>query len=86
MPKPVWLWCSTPQVTPSEVDRLWQAFLRRFDNLRPTTTLPASAPKLHGPGPGRPPGSNNAHRAPRYDPGKNTKTDTTGNNQKAQTG
>jgi hypothetical protein len=30
-PKPVWLWCSTPEVTPSEVDRLWQAFLRRFD-------------------------------------------------------
>ncbi|HYT70091.1 MAG TPA: hypothetical protein VEK78_01845, partial [Gemmatimonadales bacterium] len=27
--------------------------------------------------PGRPPGSTNAHRAPRHDPGKNTKTDTT---------
>jgi hypothetical protein len=29
--KPVWLWCSTPEVAPGEVDRLWQAFLRRFD-------------------------------------------------------
>ena len=149
-PKPLWLWCSTPDPTPDEVDRLWQAFLRRFDiehtfrflkqtlgwtrpkirtpaqadrwtwliltahtqlrlarhltedmrrpwekpvtrpgrltparvrrgfrHLRPTTALPAGAPKPSRPGPGRPPGSKNAHRAPRHDPGKNTKTDTT---------
>jgi hypothetical protein len=30
-PKPVWLWCSTPELAPADVDRLWQAFLRRFD-------------------------------------------------------
>jgi hypothetical protein len=30
-PKPVWLWCSTTSVTAADVDRWWQAFLRRFD-------------------------------------------------------
>jgi hypothetical protein len=30
-PKPVWLWSSRPGVTPDRVDRLWQAFMRRFD-------------------------------------------------------
>jgi hypothetical protein len=30
-PKPVWLWCSRTGAPPAEVDRLWQAFLRRFD-------------------------------------------------------
>ncbi len=30
-PKPVWLWCSATGALPAEVDRLWQAFLRRFD-------------------------------------------------------
>jgi hypothetical protein len=30
-PKPVWLWSSQTGATPAEVDRLWQAFLRRFD-------------------------------------------------------
>ncbi len=30
-PKPVWLWSSATGVAPDEVDRLWQAFLRRFD-------------------------------------------------------
>jgi hypothetical protein len=30
-PKPVWLWCSATSATPAHVDRLWQAFLRRFD-------------------------------------------------------
>jgi hypothetical protein len=30
-PKPVWLWSSHTGATPSDVDRLWQAFLRRFD-------------------------------------------------------
>jgi hypothetical protein len=30
-PKPVWLWCSAAGVPPAGVDRLWQAFLRRFD-------------------------------------------------------
>ncbi len=30
-PKPVWLWSSATSATPDAVDRLWQAFLRRFD-------------------------------------------------------
>jgi hypothetical protein len=30
-PKPVWLWWSRTGASPSDVDRLWQAFLRRFD-------------------------------------------------------
>ena len=30
-PKPVWLWSSRAGAAPAEVDRLWQAFLRRFD-------------------------------------------------------
>jgi hypothetical protein len=30
-PKPVWLWFSATGATPGDVDRLWQAFLRRFD-------------------------------------------------------
>jgi hypothetical protein len=30
-PKPLWLWYSRPSITPSTMDRLWRAFLRRFD-------------------------------------------------------
>jgi DDE superfamily endonuclease len=30
-PKPVWLWCSTTELTNEQVNRLWQAYLRRFD-------------------------------------------------------
>jgi len=30
-PKPVWLWFSRTGATPGEVDRCWQAYLRRFD-------------------------------------------------------
>jgi len=30
-PKPMWLWSSRTGAMPAEVDRLWQAFLRRFD-------------------------------------------------------
>ena len=30
-PKPVWLWSSTIGSVPAHIDRLWQAFLRRFD-------------------------------------------------------
>ena len=30
-PKPVWLWWSRTGATAADVDRLWQAFLRRFD-------------------------------------------------------
>jgi hypothetical protein len=31
IPKPVWLWYSGVGLAAAEVDRLWQAFLRRFD-------------------------------------------------------
>jgi hypothetical protein len=52
-PKPVWLWFSRTGITPSDVDRLWQAFLRRFD-LEHTfrlfkQTLGWTAPKLRDP-------------------------------------
>ena len=30
-PRPVWLWYSRTSAAPDDVDRLWQAFLRRFD-------------------------------------------------------
>jgi len=30
-PKPLWLWTSNPAATGIDVDRAWQAFLRRFD-------------------------------------------------------
>ncbi|MEV1004806.1 hypothetical protein [Nonomuraea sp. NPDC050202] len=30
-PKPVWLWTSAVAITPAHLDRLWPAFLRRFD-------------------------------------------------------
>jgi DDE superfamily endonuclease len=52
-PKPVWLWCSATGASPAEVDRLWQAFLRRFD-LEHTfrlfkQVLGWTAPKLRDP-------------------------------------
>ena len=144
-PKPVWLWISATDISNTEVDRAWQAYLRRFDLehtfrflkqslgwtrpvLRsPTTadrwtwlviavhtqlrlarnltddlrrpwekpappgrltparvrrgfrhihrklTQPAGAPKHSTPGPGRPPGSSNRHRAPTCDVGKTVK-------------
>lgn len=30
-PDPVWLWCAATNLTPDDVDRCWQMFLRRFD-------------------------------------------------------
>jgi hypothetical protein len=52
-PKPLWLWWSRVDVTPAEVDRLWQSFLRRFD-LEHTfrlfkQTLGWTAPKVRDP-------------------------------------
>jgi hypothetical protein len=148
-PKPVWLWTSAIGAAPADVDRWWQAFLRRFDlehtfrlfkqtlgwtrpkirtsaaadrwtwliivahtqlrlarmlvadlrrpwerpaqpgrltparvrrgfrNIRPTTLLPARAPKPSRPGPGRPPGSRNRRPATSYDVGKTVKRDKT---------
>lgn len=53
IPKPVWLWYSRTDQTVSDVDRLWQAFLRRFD-IEHTfrlfkQTLGWTAPKLRTP-------------------------------------
>ncbi|MFD9196442.1 transposase, partial [Streptomyces phaeochromogenes] len=52
-PRPVWLWWSATAATAGDVDRLWQAFLRRFD-LEHTfrmfkQTLGWTAPKLREP-------------------------------------
>ena len=49
----MWLWCSVTGAAPAEVDRLWQAFLRRFD-LEHTfrlfkQVLGWTAPKLRDP-------------------------------------
>ena len=47
-PRPVWLWCSATGLAATEVDRCWQAFLRRFD-------LEAHLPAVQaGPRVGRP--------------------------------
>ncbi|MGB8381613.1 MAG: hypothetical protein WCG47_10240, partial [Dermatophilaceae bacterium] len=52
-PKPLWLWTSDPAAAGSDVDRAWQAFLRRFD-LEHTfrflkQTLGWTTPKLRDP-------------------------------------
>ena len=57
-PKPVWLWSSTTDATAADVDRCWQAFLRRFD-LEHTfrlfkQTLGWTRPKIRDPAGGRP--------------------------------
>ena len=54
-PKPVWLWSSATGATHADVDRCWQAFLRRFD-LEHTfrlfkQTLGWTAPKIRTPTP-----------------------------------
>jgi DDE superfamily endonuclease len=52
-PKPVWLWFSRAGADPGEVDRLWQAFLRRFDlehTFRPfKQVLGWTVPKIRDP-------------------------------------
>jgi len=52
-PKPLWLWWSRTGATAADVDRCWQAFLRRFDlehTFRPfKQTLGWTAPKLRDP-------------------------------------
>ena len=67
-PKPVWLWFSGTGAAPAEVDRLWQAFLRRFD-LEHTfrlfkQVLGWTAPKIRDPR-GRGPVDLADHRLPR---------------------
>ncbi|MFD5392150.1 transposase, partial [Streptomyces sp. NPDC127074] len=46
-----------------------------FRNIRPTAASPAGAPKPSRPGPGRPPGTRNRHRATRHDVGRVLATD-----------
>jgi hypothetical protein len=151
-PKPVWLWCSAVDLDSSDVDRLWQSYLRRFDlehtfrlfkqtlgwtkprirdpkaadrwtwltitahtqlrlgrdltadlrrpwerpaaqpsrltparvrrgfrHLRAKLPVPAGAPKLSHPGPGRPPGSRNKLVAARPPVGKTQHLNQTAN-------
>jgi hypothetical protein len=67
-----------PWERPAIPGRLTPARVRRgFRNIRPTTLLPASAPKPSRPGPGRPPGSRNRHAATSHDVGKTVKRDRT---------
>ena len=52
-PKPLWLWIGDPAATTADIDRAWQAFLRRFD-LEHTfrfvkQTLGWTSPKLRDP-------------------------------------
>ena len=71
----------------TEPRKLSPARIRRgFRNLRPNTALPASAPKPTHPGPGRPPGTPNTHRATRHNIGKTTTPATTTNNNNPPTG
>jgi hypothetical protein len=86
-PKPVWLWFSGTGAVPAEVDRCWQAFLRRFD-LEHTfrffkQVLGWTAPKIRDPAaagsgtsarpsPARPVHRNPASPAPAGHPGQGT--------------
>ncbi|MET8209574.1 NF041680 family putative transposase [Streptomyces sp. NPDC005373] len=63
-----------PWERPAESRRLAPSRVRRgFRNIRATTARPAAAPKPSRPGPGRPPGSKNKHRARHHDVGKTVK-------------
>jgi hypothetical protein len=76
-----------PWERPTAPQRLTPARVRRgFRNLRPKTTLPASAPIPTRPGPGRPPGSRNRRPAPRHDVGKTVKRDLSITARKHRTG
>jgi hypothetical protein len=67
-----------PWEKPTTPGRLTPARVRRaFPNLRQHMPCPARAPKPHRPGPGRPPGTRNRHRAPRYDVGKTARREKT---------
>ena len=64
-----------PWEKPAEPGWLTPARVRRgFRHLRAKTSRPTSAPKPSRPGPGRPPGSRNRHRAIRHDVGKRAAT------------
>lgn len=60
-----------PWEKPTKPERLTPARVRRgFRNIRAHLLCPARVPQPRGTGPGRPPGTKNRHRAPRYDVGK----------------
>jgi hypothetical protein len=62
-----------PWEQPLHPEQLTPARVRRgFPRIRRTAGIPASAPKPTHPGPGRPKGSRNRRRAPRYTVGKRT--------------
>lgn len=66
-----------PWERPLPSERLTPARVRRgFRQLRGKIPQPTSAPKPTHPGPGRPPGTRNRHRATRYDVGKTVKRTT----------
>jgi hypothetical protein len=67
----------SPGEAPLDPERLTPARVRRgFPCVRRTAGDPASAPKPTRPGPGRPKGSRNRHKAPHYTVGKQPKVDT----------
>lgn len=67
-----------PWEKPASPGRLTPARVRRgFRNIRAKSLLPASAPKPGRPGPGRPLGSTNRQKAPRFDVGKTELRDLT---------
>jgi hypothetical protein len=69
--RPLALDLRRPWERPLPAERLTPARVRRgFRYLCAKTPCPASAPKPTHPGPGRPPGVTNRHRAARYDVGK----------------
>jgi hypothetical protein len=75
-----------PREKPLPPERLTPARVRRgFRHLRAKISQPARAPKPTHPGPGRPPGVKNRHRATRYDVGK-TVTRATANTSAQQVG
>ena len=76
-----------PWERPLPPDRLTPGRVRRgFRYLRAKTSCPASAPKPTHPGPGRPPGAKNRHRAPRHDVGKTVTRDTANTKNQQVTG
>ncbi|MFP5072839.1 hypothetical protein ACLFMI_24655 [Pseudonocardia nantongensis] len=70
-----------PWERPADPGRLTPTRVRRgFRHLRTKTSRPARAPKPSRPGPGRPPGSHNRHRATHHDVGKRATTAATSRN------
>jgi hypothetical protein len=76
-----------PWEKPLPPERLTPARVRRgFRNIRAKTASPAHAPKPSHPGPGRPPGSRNKHRATIHNVGKTITAATTSSKNKTATG